>query len=169
MVWRLNSPSPGSSEEIEDVLYVPRHSETTVNHIPTLVRQFDSSTRKSTVQKIPTFPPSPPETERETSVKEYRVPDITLVVSQPPTADIILAWAMEEVEVKITAPVFSAKEATVPVIIEVNGRRFDDPLYTMRALVKVEDQLLHQAGFLFSDFESLEEVIAIAGVGIYWR
>jgi len=76
---------------------------------------------------------------------------------------------MEDVKAKITAPALLAKEATIPVIIEVKGRRYDDPLRTMRALVKAERQLLRQAGFLFSDFKSLREVIAIAGAGIYWR
>ena len=64
---------------------------------------------------------------------------------------------MEEVEGKITAPVFSAnlKGATIPVIIEIKGRRFDDPLYT-------------KLGSSSRTSSRWEEVIAIAGVGIYW-
>jgi hypothetical protein len=37
-----------------------------------------------------------------------------------------------------------------------------------QALGEAIDQLSAQANFLFSDFERLQEVIAIAGAGLYW-
>ena len=117
-------------------------------------------------------PPPPPEMERETPVKEYRewrIPDIALVVSQDTGAKVFLTWALSNVKVEITAPALSEGDATIPVIIEVKGQRSDDPFYVLRTLVKVELQLQRQAGFLFSDFKLLQEVVAIAGVGLYWR
>ena len=159
-------------EETEDINYFPRQSENPTRHIPTIIQKLDPKTGKTTTIEIEAFPTPPREMKQEASVKEYRtwrIPDIALLVSQYPRANIALAGYTEDAEIKITTAVLLGKEAIVPVIIEVKGQQSDNPFDILRALTRAEGQLLEQARFLFSHFEWLREVVAIAGVGLYWR
>jgi len=158
-------------EETEDTNYFPQQSESTDRHIPTAIRRYNPETNETTLEEIPTFPTPPQETEQETTIKEYRewrIHDFVLVVSQYPRAEILLTAVSENVKVEIASPVLSRKEVIIPVIIEVKGQHSNHPFDISRRLMKAEKQLLQQAGFLFSDFDWLQEVIAIAGVGLYW-
>jgi len=114
---------------------------------------------------------SPPASAQEFSTKEYRewrIPDFSLLVGRYYGKEIVLTGKTKNVQVEITSPVSLEREATVPVVIEIKRRRSDDPSVIIQTLVRMDQQLLQQAEFLFSDFERLQEVIAIAGVGLYW-
>jgi hypothetical protein len=69
---------------------------------------------------------------------------------------------------EINGPSLLVEEAIVPVIIEVKAQTSNRPSDVYRALRDASDQLSGQAAFLFNDFERAQEVVAIAGAGLYW-
>lgn len=79
--------------------------------------------------------------------------------------EVFLSWALVGAIVEIIAPALLEKETFVPLMIAVKVRHLDDPVDIERALLEAEGQLLRQGGFFFSDPGSLQEVVAIAGVG----
>lgn len=153
------------------MVYIPRQSEAPTRRIPTFMQTRDPETGEITLHEVEDLPVSPPASAQEFSTKEYRewrIPDFSLLVSRYYGKEIVLTGKTKNVQVEITSPVSLEKEATVPVIIEIKRRRSDDPSVNIQTLMKTDQQLLQQAEFLFSDFERLQEVIAIAGVGLYW-
>lgn len=158
----------------EDTTHVnfPQQPGVPPQHIPTTMRTHDPRTSKTTLGKVETFPP--PEGSKA-HIKEYRrwlIPDFSLVVSRPHEEEATFTFneVVEDWKVEITGPALSGEEVIVPLIVEVKAQRSDDPYRIMQTLMDAEAQLRKQAQFVFSQFDSelLQDVIAIAGVGLYW-
>ena len=111
------------------------------------------------------------------NVKEFRrwrVPDFALVVSRHPGKLLCFTESItlhngNPTTFEILAPSLSAEEVIVPLIIEVKAPKSKKSSDVHRSLQEATDQLKEQAKYLFSDFGSVKEVVAIAGVGLYWQ
>ena len=134
-----------------------------------LLKVLEESETPYTALLAPQFPVS----RSPVAAGTHPAVDYALVVSLPPKNVIrIPGWTMSSdglpVECEIVCPSMSGDEVIVPVIIEIKAtisRNISDIYRTLRV---TSDRLLEKAAFLLSDFESQQEVIAIAGVGLHW-
>ena len=165
-------------QETEETIYHPKPSKRRPGDPKVVETRWDPEAGKSVLVEVEP-PPSRSEepTPRVTDVKElrrWRIPDFALLVTRRPkeivrvTEKIRFPGGQNPATLSIVGPTLSATEVIVPVIIEVKAPPQGRTIEIYRALMTASKQLLEQATFLFLDFPWLKEVIAIAGVGLYW-
>jgi len=102
--------------------------------------------------------------------RQWHIPDFALCACPQPTEFTVLAGGPTRLRIGIDflIPSLPEKKAIVPVIIEVKAQSTNDIDQIKFRLGAAHHQLEEQASYTFADFPWQNEVIAIAGCGIYW-